>query len=201
MIFCVLDTETTGLQAGHHEVIQVAAILCTARLNEIDKVSFKIQPQCIETANKRALEITGYHPDTWGADFFSHKEALEHLNKFIEKNNSNGDIVIMTGQNIKFDYGFLTAEYSKAGVFFPFSSKTLDLIMVAKIWSSTRNVKLKRHSLQYLAEFTKQVNTRPHDAAADADVTLDILKWFVNDLKNGSKNDKKRFRKYSSLKI
>lgn len=201
MIFCVLDTETTGLQVGTHEVIQVAAILCDTQLEEIDRVSFKIRPRNIEKASKKALEINGYHPRTWNPDFFSHKKALQYLNTFLEKSNPHGARIVMAGQNIKFDYGFLKAEYELSGIVFPFSVDMLDLIQIAKMWSSVTNTKLKKYSLKYLAEFTDQINTNPHDAEADAEVTLDIIRWFVNDFKKVSKNDKKRFRKYSSIKI
>jgi DNA polymerase III alpha subunit (gram-positive type) len=201
VIFCILDTETTGLKPDYHEVIQVAAIVCNEQLQEINKVSFKIKPQHIERANKKALEINGYNPRTWNPKFYNHKKAMVYLSKFIVNNNPEGDSVVMTGQNIKFDYNFLCNEYEQSGVEFPFSSVTLDLMDIAKLWSSIKNVKLRRYSLKYLAEFTKQVNTNPHDAEADAEVTLDVLKWFVKDLKRMNKHDRRRICKQTPLKI
>lgn len=201
MILCVLDTETTGLSPDKHEIIQVAAIFCDEGLNELDRVSFKIRPQFIERASRKALEITGYHPRTWKPKFYTHKRAFEYLNRYVQKHEKCGDSVVIVGQNVKFDYKFLQAGYSSAGVLFPFSSTMLDLMDIAKIWSSAKNVRLKKLSLKYLAEFTNQINTNPHDAEADAEVTLDVLRWFINDLKKGNKNVRNRVRKLSKIKI
>jgi len=201
VIFCVLDTETTGLDPIFHEVIQVAAILCDGQLNELDRISFKLRPKFIERASEKALEVNGYHPRTWKPDFFSHRKALNHLNKFLNAGTKDGSSLIMVGQNVKFDYEFMKALYDREDQFFPFAPETLDLIMVAKMWSAANDKVLKRFSLKHLAEFTNQVNTKPHDAEADAEVTLDILRWFVDDLKKGTRNDKRRFSKYSSIKI
>jgi len=199
MIFCILDTETTGLKPGYHEVIQVAALICDKNLKEIDRVSFKINPQKIERASKKALEINKYNPKTWSPDFFTKVKYLKYLNRFISKYAS--DEIIMAGQNIKFDYKFLKAEYEQCDVPFPFSTITLDLMDVAKLWSSFRNTRLKKYSLDYLVKFTNQVNDNPHDAEADAEVTLDVLKWFVKDLKKGTKHERKRINKRTALKV
>ena len=201
MIFCMLDTETTGLDAKRHEIIQVAAILCNKQLVEIGRTAFKIKPQFIERASPKALEVNGYSPTTWKTGFSSHKIAFIKLNDFFKHFVDDDKQLIMIGQNVKFDYEFLKEGYNNAGIVFPFSEETLDLIMVAKIWSAAKNVKLKKYSLGYLAEFTKQHNNNPHDAESDAEVSLDVLRWFVEDLKKVSKNDRKRFCKYTSIKI
>lgn len=201
MILCVLDTETTGLSPEQHEIIQVAAIFCDASLRELERVSFKIRPEHIERASKKALEINGYHPRTWNPKFYSHKKAFEYLNKYVKKYEALGDSVIIAGQNVKFDYGFLQKGYQEAGVLFPFSNAMVELMDIAKIWSSARDVRLKKLSLKYLAEFTNQVNTNPHDAEADAEVTLDVLRWFIEDLKRGNNNVKRRIRKVSKIEV
>lgn len=201
MILCVLDTETTGLSPEKHEVIQVAGIFCDDRLNELERVSFRIRPQFIERADKRALEINGYDPRTWKPKFFSHKKAYEFLSNRVKKYELEGEDVVFTGQNVMFDYRFLQSGFTSAGVKFPFTSTTLDLMDIAKMWSAEKNIRLKKLSLKYLAEFTQQVNTNPHDAEADAEVTLDVLRWFINDLKKENKNVRKRVRKLSQIKV
>ena len=201
MIFCVLDTETTGLKPDYHEVIQVAALICDGDLKEIDRLSFKIQPQYLERASQKALEITGFHPRTWRPRFYNRKKAMECLNKFLDKYAEEECKIVMGGQNTQFDYNFLKNEYERVGVVFPFSPVLLDLMDVAKVWSKVKKVKLKRYSLKYLAKFTNQVNMNPHDAEADAEVTLDILKWFIKDLKRGTKHERKCVRKHTTLKI
>lgn len=201
MIICVLDTETTGLKPEYHEVIQTAAILCDSDLNEISRFSFKVKPERIERASKKALEVNGYHPRTWKPTYSSTKEALKALNGFIKRHSGYNEDVVLAGQNIKFDYDFLYNAYMDQGVLFPFSSVMLDLIYVAKFWSKINKNPLRRYNLKTLAEFTGQTNTNPHDAEADTEVTLDILRWFIIDLRKAGQNDRKCFNKKSSIKV
>lgn len=200
-MFCVLDTETTGLDPKVQEIIQFACVLCDNNLNKINSFSFRVHPQHIQTASIDALAINGYNPATWNPHFPNHKEAFVELNGFLVRNNVNGDVVIPVGQNVKFDMDFLTSSYEREGVLFPFSFTTLDLIDISKIWAYFRNVRLRRHSLKYLSEFTGIVNDKPHDAIADVETTLSILKWFIDDLKKGGKDARKCFSKDSPIKV
>lgn len=201
MKFCVIDTETTGLDPEYHEIIQIAAIFCDDHLNKKDTTVFKIKPRYIERASEKALQVNGYHPDTWDPTFMVMHKALSHLNHFIDKNSNGDSPLIMVGQNVQFDYDFLKDAYKREDMSFPFSELSLDLIQVAKAWSYITNNRIQRFSLTHLAEFTNQVNVKPHDAGADAEVTLDILLWFINDLKRGSKHDRRRFYKRTSIKV
>jgi DNA polymerase III alpha subunit (gram-positive type) len=200
-MFCILDTETTGLDPKLQEIIQFACVLCDNNLNKIKEFSFRVHPQHIQTASIDALNINGYDPSSWDPNFPNHKAAFMGLNDFLAKNNINGDIVIPVGQNIKFDMDFLTSSYEREGVLFPFSFTTLDLIDISKIWAYFRNVRLRRHSLKYLSTFTGIVNNNPHDAIADVETTLSILKWFIDDLKKGGKDARKCFSKDSPIKV
>lgn len=193
-MFCVVDTETTGLKPDYHEIIQVAVILCDDNLDEVARTSFRIRPKWIERADAKALEINGYQPRTWNPKFFSHKKAFLHLNKFFSAHNKYNEEIVTVGQNVKFDMGFLSASYERESVLFPFSYKTLDLMNVAKVWSAEKGIRIRKFTLGNLTEITGQVNRNPHDAEADAEVTLNILKWFVKDLKKGGMKCQKIFR-------
>jgi len=202
MLFCVLDTETTGLKPTYHEVIQVATIMCDSELNELGRFSFKIRPRWVERANKKALEINGFHPRTWNPDFYTHRKALKELNRFVKKYSNEYDEIIPSGQNTKFDTNFLVEEYNRSGVLYPFSHLNLDLIDIVKIWEKDTGVRLKNRKLSTLSEYTGCINLNPHDALADAEATLDIIKWFIGDLKRSSNKDvKKRIRKNAHIKI
>ena len=201
LLFCVLDTETTGLDPDYHEVIQIAAIMCDQYMDEIGRTSFRIQPQWIERASRKALEINGYHPRTWNPKFYTHKKALKYLNSFIGKYSDSTDEIVLVGQNIKFDIDFITAAYNREGVLYPFSYTSFDLIDVVKIWEKDNDRRLKSRSLKYLSEFTGCINTNPHDAEADAETTLDILKWFIEDFKRGSNNARRSVRKCTKVKV
>lgn len=201
MLFCIIDTETTGLKPEYHEIIQVAAIMCDSSMKELGRISFRISPKWIERASRKALEINGYNPRTWNPKFYTHKKALNHLNSFVGKYVSASDEVIVAGQNIKFDTNFLINTYNREGVLYPFSYSSLDLIDVVKIWEKTNGKRLKNRTLAHLSEFTNCVNTNPHDALADAEVTLDIFNWFIDDLKKGNTNARRNFRKCTKIKI
>jgi len=180
----VLDTETTGLKSDYHEIIQYAALLCDNNLNVIDSKVAKIKPRWVERASKKALEINGYHPRTWNPEYDSHERAVIELNNFIEEHTGPDDEVVLIGQNVMFDIKFMRQEYKRYKIRYPFEYDCVDLIDVVKIWEKTNNKKLKNRKLAYLSEFTGCKNECAHDAYYDVLTTLDILKWFINDLKH-----------------
>lgn len=201
MLFCIVDTETTGLKPDYHEIIQVAAIMCDSGLRELGRTAFKIRPQRIERASKRALEINGYHPRTWNPDFYTIHAAMENLNLFVAQFNKFEEEIIPAGQNVGFDVNFMLEAYNSSGVLYPFSYQYLDLIEIVKIWERARKERLKNRTLAYLSEYTGCLNTNPHDAEADAVVTLDILKWFISDLKKGTDYANKSLGKYTPSEV
>ena len=54
MNLLIIDTETTGLKAGTHEVIEIA-ILTETPSGEIEEWSTKVKPRRIEEAHPKAL--------------------------------------------------------------------------------------------------------------------------------------------------
>ena len=69
MILTVLDTETTGLDADIHEIIQIATISYVVSTEGdryvTKKFEKKINPQQLHTASEKALEINGFSLEEW----------------------------------------------------------------------------------------------------------------------------------------
>jgi DNA polymerase III alpha subunit (gram-positive type) len=183
MYFCILDTETTGLSPVDNEIIELAAIVVNEKLRPLDALTFRIQPKHPEKASKKALEINGYSPDTWNPQFFTHSAALKRLDKMISKFSKDAPVVI-AGQNVKFDIGFLMEAYNRESMPYPFDKdNSVDLIDVARLWSKYSGTHLERVNLDYLSNVVGITNDRPHAAFYDAEATLKILEWFIKDLK------------------
>jgi DNA polymerase-3 subunit epsilon len=98
---CFLDTETTGLDAGKHEIIEIAIL----RENGATLLHTRVRPQRIEDAVPKALEINGYHPDVW-ADAPTFAEIAPGVREVLKGK-------VMAGHNVGFDMAFIKAELSR----------------------------------------------------------------------------------------
>jgi DNA polymerase-3 subunit epsilon len=188
MYLCVLDTETTGLNPQVHEIIEIAAIITNTALKPLDALTFRIQPKYPERIEKKAAEVNGYSQDTWDPQFFTHSAALTHLNKMVSRFCKN-DVVVLSGQNIRFDIGFLKETYKRERVPYLFSpTEYVDLMDLAKLWEKVSGNALKSKHLKDLIQVAGVVNDRPHSAYFDTEATLKTIQWFVNDLRERKVN-------------
>jgi len=103
-----IDTETTGLDASVHEIIEIAIITENGD-GDIKRWCTKIKPQRIEDADPKALEVNGYNEEDW-RDAPTFEEVYEHC---LWDKWDNEDI--MVGHNIAFDAEFLREECRRIG--------------------------------------------------------------------------------------
>lgn len=107
MKLAYIDTETTGLRAGWHEMIELAIIIEVGG-QIIEQYHWRLRPQNMERANETALKINGYSHSKW-------RDAIEFSTiAFDVKEILSGCIVI--GHNPIFDIDFLNESLFMAGV-------------------------------------------------------------------------------------
>ena len=107
----IIDTETTGLQAGYHELIEVAAIRID-RSGRQERV-YQFRPMKPDRASVRALEVNGWCPDRWAS--LPHPQSPIGLDGY-------WDLVALCrgcyviGHNVGFDLEFLRSHLSIHGM-------------------------------------------------------------------------------------
>lgn len=97
-----VDLETTGLDPGKHEVIEIAAIETSLDGRIVFRTYHRrIIPQFLDRADPEALAINGYSASEW-ADAVPRSKAIADLNVILRG-------AVLVGHNVSFDEGFLTA--------------------------------------------------------------------------------------------
>jgi DNA polymerase-3 subunit epsilon len=100
----VLDTETTGLIPGKHEVIEVAVLVGDTLHHWL------VRPERLEDAEPKALEVNGYarNPERWDGAKTMLEVAPEILTVL------KGAVVV--GHNVGFDLDMLNGHMRKVGL-------------------------------------------------------------------------------------
>ena len=102
-----LDVETTGLVAGHHEVVDLGIVYTTVDGEILDRWYRRIQPTHPERTSPEAAKINGFEPGLWkklGA--LEPPEAVKSLLEF-ERSRFGTRRVVRVAYNSKFDAAFL----------------------------------------------------------------------------------------------
>lgn len=170
-LFHVTDVETTGLTAGIDRVIELATV--TVRDGEIvDRFETLINPGVDLTS--ATYHITGIH----GGMIEKAPTPEVALKRWLNYLGGEGQFV---AHNANFDWGFLKAEFARAGLEFPFKRKYCTM-------------KLAGHFLPYggrlkLEHLLKRFNvdaSATHRAMADADAAAKLFIKLVEHLQNGT---------------
>lgn len=179
-----LDTETTGLQAGVHAILQIAYII------EIDGVvkkrgNFFINPKTYVKPRKvspKALEVNGRTLEEFD-DFTDAKTALNDFIKVLNRYIAVGEKLVPVAYNSSFDVRFIQDWFKDQGCLDYgkyFSYKDLDVFQLVKYLGYCGL--FNTGSSQKLSSACKTIGLEfdAHDAVADIEATRDLHLYLVN---------------------
>ena len=176
----IIDTETTGLISGFHELIEVAIIRIEGSTRE--EGLFRFRPTFPDRASSKALEINGWRKDRWAS--LPHPMSpigLEHYGSILKM--VRGCYVI--GHNVEFDLGFLRDHMSthnrqqwaiaaRERLSRPKIRGAIDTIALS--WLALGS-ELDRLSLDHIRERYPQIQTgEAHTALSDARTVERLIK-------------------------
>jgi DNA polymerase III epsilon subunit family exonuclease len=155
--FIVVDLETTGLNAGIDEIIEIGAIKVNKNSNHHDSFQYLVKPK--KKIPKRATEINGISQEMVDRDGRDSGEVIKEFVEFI------GELRLVAF-NADFDMGFL--KFSAAEHGYKITNKTsCALKMARRAWPGLPSYKLE--ALAKLAGVSTQGN---HRALKDCELTI-----------------------------
>jgi len=170
-----LDTETTGLNPDVHEIIELAWIITDLNLNKKSGHCYKINPENIENADYKALEINGYSKEVWNKEAIPLEKALREITKSIPF----GERAIVIGHNVDFDLRFLRKAFKDLGVFCSLSYHrvdTLSLSVAYKIAGRGIVKESENFKLKTMADILEVDHKNTHTAMSDTEAVYEIFK-------------------------
>jgi DNA polymerase III subunit epsilon len=167
--FVVVDVETTGLSAVSNRITEIALVRFE-RNKIIDSYQSLINPeQFISPFITQHTGIT--NAMVFGKPKFS--DIAPDIKSFFAKSDSP----VFAGHNVKFDHGFLTESFARAGQRFQ-PANSSDLICTCKL-ARKLLPKLRSKSLANVQAYFGIKNARQHRAMGDAEATAKILGQFI----------------------
>lgn len=112
--YYIIDTETTGLKVGYHEVTQISIIRCSDR----HQLNYFIRAQYPARASAEALKVTGRTMADLSIGV-SRKEAIEGCNRFLLEDGQTSEHRCIIAHNASFDRRFCHDLWTSSGLEFP----------------------------------------------------------------------------------
>ncbi len=177
-LFAFIDTETTGLDAERHELIEVAGVV--VRITDpknldayevVEEFEYKIKPERIGDADPVALKVNHYDPSNWGSAV-SLKEAMTGVSTKTEG-------AVLVAHNVAFDSMFLERAFKATGVVNKMHYHRLDTISMAYAVLHG-NEDVDHLSLRALCNHFGIVQDVQHEAMADVRSTLELYKKLMS---------------------
>lgn len=167
-----IDVETTGLNDRKHEILEVAVLITDPQAYAIQQTMVaKLQPQHLELAEPKALEVNGYNPIDWAPHHcWTRPSLLGALSSLLENK-------VLVGQNVAFDEGFLKSFFYEFDRTPTWHHHKVDTASLA--WPDYARGRIKGISLSALAEHFGMHQPQPHTALSDATIALNLYRHFV----------------------
>ena len=165
----ITDVETTGFDAGIHEIIEIGLVLADQETLKIkDEWAVKVKPRKIRTAAEKALKVAGYNKLDW-LKAVTLKEAMEVYSKKTKN-------AIFVAQNSFFDWSFLSEAFKNTGVEDHTDYHRVDLFTIG--WSKAKELKgLSKFTLKEMCQyFGIDPEPMPHRALNGAKKAWEVLK-------------------------
>ncbi|MCK5641201.1 MAG: 3'-5' exonuclease [Gammaproteobacteria bacterium] len=171
----VFDVETSGLNEDENGVLGIGAI----RLPGGE--TFYHEPRLIDElkAHPKALEVNGFTEEEVRSNS---RIAMADTLKAFTKWGKKADDMILAGWNTTFDYRFLSAEYERCGLKWPFGYRIVDIQSIAYTVMRIRDQWTPMHNgystvgLNYTLKWLKlPPEPDPHNALTGAQCNVDAL--------------------------
>lgn len=154
----VLDVETSGMRSASHRVLSIAALVLREDGSVERQFSTLLNPGC----DPGPVHVHNLTPDRLaGAPRF--EDVAEEFGELLSGRT-------MVAHNASFDYGFLDAEFQRAGFGTPIEKRLCTLALSRRLELDVPN-----HRLGTLAEYWKIEQLNAHDAYDDARVLVEVF--------------------------
>ena len=102
-----IDVETTGLEAGYHELIDAGVIVTTIDGDIVDRLFLRIMPEHPERLDPEAAAVNGFSVSRWRSlEAIEAAEGARALNAFLRQYSTDRQL-IFTAFNVGFDQRFI----------------------------------------------------------------------------------------------
>ena len=173
-----IDTETTGLDAALHEMIDICIIVEDIDGEIIEKFSTRIKPQNLLVAESRALQVNGYSDERWKDASQPSEQIADRIIELLHHpDNDYYQRGLWVGQNPRFDKRFIDAFLAKYGSVKLAPIPMLDTrhLSIAMFWP-----KLNSYSLDAIRQHMELPGGDYHTAESDCSTCRIIVFEILN---------------------
>lgn len=189
-VLASIDVETTGLEPGWHEIIQIAIQPLDARIKPLKGVSpfyFNVKPEFPERASKKAMSVNKldldwlliHAPDQW--------KVAELLDEWWERLDLPFQRTLMPlAHNWQYEAGFLKAwlgveQFSQ--FFHPYIQDTMvqAIYLNNRAYSRGETILFDRVRLRDVCKHYGVINENPHDALGDVRATAEVYRHMLTE--------------------
>ncbi|MCB2211396.1 hypothetical protein KQI52_04735 [bacterium] len=112
-LLAFVDVETTGLQPGYHELVDIGLIYSDLKGRELGRLFERVMPEHPERTSPEAASVNGFSVERWDTlQTISAAELVQRITSFHNDIVKDNQQVILIAFNSWFDASFLEATFS-----------------------------------------------------------------------------------------